>query len=371
MTFRAHVLMVDSEETWRGGEAQLELLMRGLKEAGFGLTLASPPGSRIGEKGKALNIRTIDIPIAGGADLRAVWKLRRLILREPFDIVHAHSSHAHGVVFLASFGLPSRPRLVVSRRVDFPVGKSRPSALKYRYGADVYLAISTGVRDVLINCGVDGERIALVPSGIDLEKFDRMQNTAYLRQEFSMDEAEWIVGNIAALAPHKAQVDFIDAAAIVDKAIAGIKFFIVGEGKLRKLLDRHVHEAGLTGKIIFTGFRSDPLEILSTFHCFVLSSRLEGLCTSIMDAQALGVPVVAAATGGVPDLIEDGATGLLAPPARPDELAGAIIRMLTEPALRERCARLAKEKSTQYDYRNMVNKTIVAYQAVLGAPMAS
>ncbi|NIM19425.1 MAG: glycosyltransferase [Candidatus Latescibacteria bacterium] len=365
MSIPARVLMVDSEETWRGGEAQLELLMKGLGDAGCSPALASPPGSRIGERAKQLGVPTFDVPIAGSADLMGAWRLRRLCRRESFDIIHSHSSHAHGVAFLATVGLRSRPKLLVSRRVDFAVGSNRFSALKYRRGADVYLAISTGVRDVLIACGIERERIKLVPSGIDLGKFDRMNETSYLKKEFSLEKAEWIVGNVAALAPHKSQVDFIEAAAIVDKKMSGIKFLIVGEGELRRSLERKAQEVGMTEKIIFTGFRNDVLEILSTFDCFVLSSRLEGLCTSIMDAQAIGVPVVATNTGGIPDLIEDGETGLLVPPGERVELAQAMIRMLSDPQLRERCVGLAKKKSKQYDYENTVKKTIEVYREVL------
>ncbi len=106
----------------------------------------------------------------------------------------------------------------------------------------------------------------------------------------------------------------------------------------------------MTGKIIFTGFRKDPLEILSTFDCFVMSSHLEGLCTSIMDAQVLGVPVAATDTGGIPDLIDHEQTGLLAPPGQPERLAENIVRLLTDPTLSERCRTLAKKKAIGYDY---------------------
>ena len=359
------ILMLDSETTWRGGEAQLDLLMRGLRENGFEPALACPPGSRIGEKEKALGFRTFDISMSGGVDIRGALQLRSLLKRRPFDIVHAHASHAHSAAFLATRGLHSRPRIVVSRRVDFAVGRNRFSSLKYKHGADVYLAISNGVKKVLIDSGISEERIRLVPSGIDLGKFDHMKNTGYLRSEFSLDRSRWIVGNVAALAPHKAQQDFIKAAAIVERELGEVKFFIVGEGQLLSRLQQQAADNNLTGKIIFTGFRKDPLEILSTFDCFVMSSRLEGLCTSIMDAQALGVPVAATDTGGIPDLIDHEQTGLLAPPGQPERLAKNIVRLLTDPTLSERCRTLAKKKAIEYDYGNTVLKTLAAYEQIL------
>jgi glycosyltransferase involved in cell wall biosynthesis len=365
MKQKLRILMVDSEETWRGGEAQLELLMKGLTSAGHQVELAAASQAAITRRTKELGLPTHNVPIAGSLDAKAAWKLRRIFSDGSFDIIHSHSSHAHGVSVLACFGHPARPLHVVSRRVDFRIGRNPMSAWKYRRGADVFLAISTGVRDVLIRCGVNPQKIKLVPSGIDLSKFERIKDAGYIRDEFSLHEARGIVGNVAALAPHKAQVDFIDAAAVVDQALGGISFLIVGEGELRRKLERRVEERGLAGKLIFTGFREDPLEILSVFDCFVMSSRLEGLCTSIMDAQILGVPVVATKTGGIPDLVEHEKTGLLAPPGRPDRLAEAIIRMLSESELRDTCVRLAKKKVGQYDYQNMVDGTIDAYQTVI------
>lgn len=359
------ILMVDSEETWRGGEAQLELLMKGLSAAGHRVALAAAPNAAITRRAREMGFPTYGVPIAGSMDVKAAWRLRRIFSDEPFDIIHSHSSHAHGVGVLACFGYPARPVHVVSRRVDFRISRNPMSAWKYRRGADVFLAISTGVRDVLIRCGVNPEKIVLVPSGIDLDKFARVKNADYVRDEFSLRQAKWVIGNVAALAPHKAQVDLIDAAAQVIKSVPGALFLIVGEGKLRGALERKAGERGLSDRIIFTGFRDDPLEILSTFDCFVMSSRLEGLCTSIMDAQALGVPVVATRAGGIPDLIDHETTGLLVPPGDPPQLAAAIVRMLTEPELRASCARMAKEKARRYDYRNMVNGTIASYRAVI------
>jgi len=366
------VLMVDSEVTWRGGEAQVALLMRGLVEEGVRVVLAAPPGSSIEGKAEELGIEVLALQIAGGMDARAAWMLGRYLREGRFDIVHCHSSHAHGIAWLAlTLGghggktQLSKPKLVVSRRVDFPVGKNVLSALKYRRGVDMYLAISTGVRRVLVECGVREERITLVQSGIDLRKFDGIGDTAYLEKEFGLGGGTKVIGNVAALAPHKSQADFIRAARIISEEIAGARFFIVGEGVLRTALESLAKQLGLEGYITFTGFRRDVLGLLSLFDCFVLSSYLEGLCTSVMDAQALGIPVVATRTGGVPDLVEDGQTGLLVAPRDPERLAAAVVRMLRDGDLRSECVLRAKQKAETYDYRRMVRGTLDAYRRIL------
>jgi glycosyltransferase involved in cell wall biosynthesis len=108
------------------------------------------------------------------------------------------------------------------------------------------------------------------------------------------------VGNVAALAPHKAQNDLLRAAAIVCARRPDVRFFVVGDGALRGELEALARELGIASRVVFTGFRADALDLLRAFDVFVMSSYLEGLGTSIMDAQALGIPVVATRTGGIP-----------------------------------------------------------------------
>ncbi len=371
---RMRVLMVDSEDTWRGGEAQVELLIRGLREKGVTVALAAPPGSAMARRAEELECPVFALPIRGGMDLRAVCMLRGYLRREAFDIVHCHSSHAHGVAWLA-LGIrrrprrsgPVRPKLVVSRRVDFAFATNGPSGVKYRYGVDRFLAVSTGVERVLVDCGVREDKIEIVPDGIDLAKFCGVGNTGDLVEEFGLSDNTVVIGNVAALAPHKSHRDFIHAARIIRDEIAGARFLIVGEGRLRPALEAQVRDLGLENEVTLTGFRSDVLEILSLFDCFVLSSYLEGLCTSIMDAHALGVPVVATRTGGVPDLVADGETGLLVPPRDPALLAQAVVRMVRDGDLRSRCVFRGKEQAKTYGYARMVDGTLESYRRLLAA----
>jgi glycosyltransferase involved in cell wall biosynthesis len=359
--------MVDSENTWRGGEAQLLLLMRGLVAEGVEVELAAPRPSEIHRRSRDLGVPFHQVSINGGLDVLSAGRLRGVIRRISCDIVHSHSSHAHSVAFMACASMSRRPFQVVSRRVDFDVAANALSGMKYRRGADVFLAVSYGVRDVLIRCGIPAEKIRVVHDGIDLGRFDRVGPSAYVREEFGVGPDTPVVGNIAALAPHKSQVDLVRAARIVADQMPEVKFLIVGEGQLRGRLEKLIGELGLENTVVLTGFREDPLEILSVFTCFVLSSYLEGLGSSVMDAQAMGVPVVATRTGGIPDVVSDGKTGLLVPPRDPEALAGAILRLLEDPQLMKQLADSAFAQSRGYDYSSMVYKTVAAYRELVGA----
>lgn len=354
------VLMVDSERSWRGGQAQVLLLMRGLIEEGLDVHLAAPADGALYERAASIALTRHAWSPDG---IGAVPRLRRTMARGNFDVVHAHASRAHGCATLARVGLRPRPIHVVSRRVDFAVGRGPVGALKYRHGTDAYIAISEGVRDVLIAGGVSPARIFLAHSGIDLGKFARMRKTSPpLRAEFGLRDGERVVGSVAALAPHKSHADLLRAAASVLARREGVRFFFVGDGELRESLSLLARELGVERAVVFTGFREDALELLSAFDVFVMSSYLEGLGTSIMDAQALGVPVVATRTGGIPEIVEDGVSGLLVPPRDPALLADAILRMLDDTALRETCAREAQRRSAGYDYRITVHKTLDVYR---------
>ncbi|HEX6790962.1 MAG TPA: glycosyltransferase [Candidatus Krumholzibacteria bacterium] len=352
------ILMVDSEYSWRGGQAQVFLLMRGMVEAGQRVALAAPGNGALYARSAELGVERF--PWSGRGP-RGVLALRRLLRADRFDVVHTHASRAHGAVALAGIGARARPVHVVSRRVDFAVGTSPWGRWKYHRGADAYIAISNGVRDVLLAGGVDAGSITVVPSGIDLEKFARVRDPSYLRDEFALGHNSPVIVNVAALAPHKAQSVLLEALARL-RDRAGLRCFIVGEGTLRASLERMARDLRIDSMVTFTGFRTDALEFIRLADVFVMSSRLEGLGTSIMDAQALGAPVVATRTGGIPELIDDGVTGLLVPPGQAPARADAIGRMLDDAELRAAMARAAKARAGRYDYRHTVYKTLDVYR---------
>src|SRR5204863_8679542 len=142
--------------------------------------------------------------------------------------------------------------------------------------------------------------------------------------------------NVAALVPHKGQRYLIDAAHLVVRQIPDARFVILGEGELREHLEKQVKDHHLEKHVLLPGFRTDVLGCLKTFDLFVMSSVTEGLGTSLLDAMAASRPIVATTAGGIPEIVEDGVTGLLVPPRDHGALAAAIVRMLKDDAARRR-----------------------------------
>jgi len=144
------------------------------------------------------------------------------------------------------------------------------------------------------------------------------------------------------------------------------RFVLVGSGPLLTLLRRRAERLGVGEWVLFTGERSDALEVLAALDCFVLPSLTEGLGTSVLDAFALGVPVVASRAGGIPEMVEDGKTGLLVEPGNPEALASAILRILENRGLAEHLARNAKRLQIErFSDRATAEGTLRVYQEVL------
>ncbi len=144
-----------------------------------------------------------------------------------------------------------------------------------------------------------------------------------------------MIGTIAHLTDHKGHTYLLDAIPQVLKEFPHSFFLFVGDGELKDSLKTKSRILGIRDRVFFTGFREDIPEILSILDLFVLPSHLEGLCTSLMDAMYMGVPIVATTAGGIPEVIENGKTGLLVPPKDPIALAEAIIKLLKDKSKRE------------------------------------
>ena len=284
-----------------------------------------------------------EIAMRGEWDVRARWRLRRAARDFHADLVHAHTAHAHGLGLAVVGRAESPPLLVVSRRVDFAVGRSWLSRRKYLSPLCRYIAISNGVRDVLVAGGVRPENVCVVHSGVDPARFQYGRDGAAFRAEMGCAPGDALVGNVGALTDHKGHCYLIEAAGRVLEKAPHARFCIVGKGELRPDLERRIRERGLGERFRLAGYRDDVEACFAAFDLFALSSHLEGLCTSVIDAMLLGVPVVATRTGGVPDLVRNEETGVLVEPRNPEALANGIIRLLGDEALRARLSACARD----------------------------
>lgn len=354
-------LHIDTARTWRGGQNQVLLLVLGLRARGHRAVLVASQGGELRRRA-AEGLDVIPLAPRTEMDLGAAWKLSRVLRRLRPDIVHAHEAHAVAMGALAlSLGSPEpRPRLVTSRRVDFHLKKNAFSRWKYRQ-VDCFLCASSMIQSMLVNDGVPRERTAVVYSGIDASHVAAAP-PLNVHAEFWLPTHAPVIGNVAALVPHKGQRYLIDAAPLVIREIPDARFVIVGQGELESALQKQIRDHRLERHVILAGFRPDVLSLHKGFDVFVMSSVTEGLGTSLLDAMASARPIVATRTGGIPEVVEDGETGLLVPPRNPQALAHAIVRLLRDEPLRQRMAAAGLVRvRAHFSADRMVQQTLDVY----------
>jgi len=373
------VLHADTADTWRGGQAQIEALAKGLAARGHRQVLAAPPRGPLAGRVHALGIEVRPWGPRSDLDIPAAFALTAMAREIKPDIVHLHSARAHAVGVWAARATGAAS--VVARRVDFGVARHPLSALKYRLPVDRFVCVSAGIRDVLLRAGLPAERIAVIHSGIDVADVDAQAARARSEGRSRALRAAWgvdgdrvpLVGIVAALAPHKDHANFLDAAARVAAGRKDVRFVLAGDGPLAGAVDQKIRALGLGlgGCVVRAGFVKDVAAVLGALDVFVLSSYLEGLGTSVLDAQAAGVPVVATRVGGVPEMVEDGVTGLLVPARDPAALAEAILGVLADPVAAQARAARARGAVEAFDVQAMVAATEALYQELVASPGGS
>ena len=369
-------LHVDTARTWRGGQNQVLLTVNGLRAIGQRAALVAHPD---GELRKRVEEGLELIPIAPKTemDLTAGWRFARLLKKLAPDVIHAHDPHGVAMASLAlSLGASSStksgstarvPALIASRRVDFHLKGNSFSRWKYRQ-VDCFIAASEAIRQMLVADGVPADRTVTVHEGIDVDH-------VLAAPPVNVHEAFWlphhapVVGNVAALVPHKGQRYLIDAAHLVVQQIPDARFIILGEGELREHLEHQVKEHHLEKHVLLPGFRTDVLGCIKGFDLFVMSSVTEGLGTSLLDAMACARPIVATRAGGIPEIVEDEVNGVLVPPRDAHALADAIIRLLKDEGTRQRMgdAGLARVRE-RFTVDRMVAETAGVYERVVTLP---
>lgn len=377
------VLHLDDGRQWRGGQHQVTLLVRGLAERGGRQVVAvsprgplahvlgetGPDGRVVGRGDRRIHVCPVDF--SGEMDLGSVRNIVELAVSNDVRIIHAHTAHTHTLGLRAQRRLAKRladpPRLVITRRVDFAVGRGFFSSRKYRSPEQHFIAISGRVRDVLIEGGVDPGRIDVVPSGVPPLAVNDLDARRRIRAEFSLSNDDIAIVNVGALTDHKGQRWLVKAAPGVIDRFPNAKILIFGEGELRSDLEASIDALGLTDKVRLPGHVEGIRDRLDAFDLYVHSSHLEGLGTSILDAMLAGLPVVAAEAGGVVDIVRHGETGLLAATRSSKALSSAIVDALRmsegeREALADRGRTFAAET---FSVDQMVEGTFGVYMRVL------
>ncbi|MCC6650857.1 MAG: glycosyltransferase [Candidatus Eisenbacteria bacterium] len=357
---------LDTGREWRGGQGQVLLLMRALARRGHEQVLLAPQGPLL-ERALAAGLDARRWDSRGEVDLPAMAAVTRELRPFAPDVAHLHSAHAHALGTLSARSAGARA-VVVSRRVDFRVRTNPVSSLKYALPVDRYFCISRGVMQAMLDSGIPAGKLALVPSGIDFDavRAEGAIDAGDLRARLSLPADAEVVGTVASLAPHKNHALLLEAAPRVCAERPRAHFVWLGEGECRPALERRRAELGMDSRVHLAGFDPHARALMRQFDLFVLSSHLEGLCTSLLDAQALGVPLVATAVGGIPEVITDGVTGALVDRLEPGLLAETILAALAAPERRAAWTEAARVSVRGFGIEHTADRTLAEYARLLG-----
>ncbi|MFW5777672.1 MAG: glycosyltransferase [Bacteroidota bacterium] len=360
------ILFITSPLTWRGGEQQLAYLLEILTEKNVAFGIVCPIKSSFHrlciEKGYQVHsfvLRGI-FNIVVGSFVYRIWK------RYGYSLLHANDSHAHMAAVWSSV-MGCKAPVVLHRRVDFPVKNTVFSRKKYNWPTiAAIICISEEVKKVLEPAVRNKNIIHVIHSGIDLERFEQGgASSTDLRELYSIPVQKKLVGMVAALAPHKDHKTFVKTAELVLRKRDDAVFIAIGEGSTRKDIETLINKKKLTGKVIIAGFMQNIPGILPQLDCFLLTSQTEGMGTSLLDAFAAGVPVVATSAGGIPEIVIHQKTGLLAPVKDAQALSENVSVLLDDQNMRQYLTNQAKKHLPRFTYQEMGIKTIQIYRMLL------
>jgi len=355
------VLHVDTERGWRGGERQALWLARELARRGHGSTVAARLGEPLAARAVEHGLEVVDCSPRSEIDPAAAVRLRRAISKHEINIVHAHTAHAVAVGALATLG--TTVPLVVARRVDFALRNNAGTRWKYGRAAAI-IAVSNAVARVLETGGVDADRIHVVPDGVDTQRVVVPATRDELAALGVPADAP-IVVQVSQLVGHKDPVNFVRAVARLHEHRPNAHALLVGDGPLRGEVEREAERLRLQHVLHVTGYRTDADALLAAANVATLSSREEGMGSVLLDALAFGLPIAATRAGGIPEVVVDGESGLLADVGDPNGLGNAIRRLLEDGTLVTRMKRNAVARAELFSVERMTERTMSVYESVL------
>jgi glycosyltransferase involved in cell wall biosynthesis len=306
------------------------------------ISLAAPPDGPIAESFRAAEVRTETIPKGNGVDPTLPVRLANCLAGEHIDIVHTHNPHA--LIYGAPAANLARAAAVHTKHGINPDNSRR---LLLRRVASSLVDACVAVTPALERVARDGREcdpsvLHVIPNGIDVERFTpNPEARKAIRRELGIPENAWVAGTVGRIAPEKDQTLFVRAMSpLLDDRR---QLIVVGDGPERAKLEASITETWRGQLCHALGARHDVERVLAAFDVFVLTSRTEGLPLVLLEAMAMGLPVVSTAVGGIPDLIEDGVTGFLVPPGDERELTKKLVWLATHPSTGLRVGQAARE----------------------------
>ena len=323
------VIHLETGRDLYGGALQVLYLVQGLRERGVDSVVLAPKGSEVARAARARWLHVEEYPFRGEADVVSLARMAWRFGRPDVELVHLH--RGQGADRLGAMAATmARAPVVLTRRVADP-DVAWIAGAKYGIFRRV-VAISAAVRDVLVEQGVPAGKISLVHDAVDASDWQDPCDEAERDAEFELERGAPAGAMVARFRSRKGHWVLIDALAILKRRGLTPNVVLFGEGPLERNVAALAGVAGVEDQLRFAGFRGDLHRWLGSFDFCVLPALREGLGVAALQAGAAGVPVVGAHAGGIPEVVENGRTGVLCPPGDAGALATAIAGILEDRA---------------------------------------
>lgn len=376
---KANVLYVITKLELGGAQKHLLWLIENLDEQRYSIFLFTAHKGELLSEALSLNglkvktSRFLERPIHPFKDLLALFEICNFIKRNNIDIVHTHSSKA-GILGRLAAKL-TNTKIIVHTVHGWSFNDYQPFFLRRIYIAlerfaarfsDKLIVVSYYDKEKgLKNRIGNNNKYTLIRYGINAEEFNI--NDCGARKELGLNNKDLAVGMISCFKPQKSPQDFVRLAKLVNRDFPYVRFVLVGDGVLRRKIERLITRLKLTNTVILTGWRRDIPRILSAMDIFVLTSLWEGLPITALEAIAACRPVAATDTGGISEVIRDGETGFLVPPKDMNGLAGKLRMLLRDETLRRQIAQSAKNSlNSDFAVRHMTENVQDLYERLIG-----
>ena len=335
-------IFISESSTAVGGQELAVLLhAEGLLKRGYDLRLILEPGTPIAKMAEEKKLPLTLLSMQKSRYPQAIVRLRALIQRHRPMILQVNSSRDSWIGSIAARLVRPRPKVIRIRHISAPLNRNLTTRLLYQQLLD--MVVVTGGektrRELIDRDGLVADRVAAFPIGLDVEYFRPASPDRDLRQELGLPKGHLLVGLISYLRSYKGHEYFIEAARSIAAKRDDVTFIIVGEGPEEQPIRRRIEQLGMTARIRMLGFREDLLNVFRSLDVFAIPS-VEGdtIPQVLMQALAMGIPVVSTTVGSIPDVVLDGKTGFVVPPRDARALADRIVTLLDDAGLRARMA---------------------------------
>lgn len=338
--------------------------MAGMLQRGHHIVLATRPQCRIAKEASARGIPLLLVDMKGKFDLHAILRLARYLKQEHIQVVNTHSGIDSWVGALAA-KLAGTPVLVRTRHLNLPLKRSWLNFVHYL--PDSVVTCGEAMRHQLADrCGFPANQLTNIPTGIDFARFQPSKSRDEARHGLGLAADAYVVlmvGVIRGVKRHEVALRaFHELAAARTKA----ELLLAGEGPMMPDMKRLASELGIADKVHFLGHREDVPDLMTAADLLLLTSRSEGVPQAVTQALGMGLPVVATAVGGVPELVIHEKTGLLVPPENPKAAAEAMLRLGNDPLFAARLGEEGRRHAlSEFSLDAMLNKTEHLFEALL------